>query len=108
MKRQYIEPSISKNELQDIIDWLKDDTIVILCNNIFEYRIFYKNEDVIKDLTNRIVVVYVKTVPSVLDPGEWDWYIKEDGNLETNDVQVVSELLKIISNNEPNVFKYTS
>ena len=90
----YKVPEITTNSLADIISWLGFGDIVVLhCNN-FRRMAFHNNNEI--QGNERIIYVNVSSMPSLLDVGEWNWYIEKAGNLQIE--------LPILSPDRKNVF----
>lgn len=73
----------SKNNLMDIIGWLKLGAYVVIHS---EFARFFHicdgktmTETEIKEYINshRFIYVNVSSLPGLLDDGEWNWYINE-------------------------------
>ncbi|CAH6419809.1 Hypothetical protein HVR_LOCUS890 [uncultured virus] len=77
--------TITKNNLVDIINWLKRDAYVII--HAKNGRFFHKcskkqlSEEERKTYinTNRFIYVDVSKMTGLLDDGEWEWFIKDSG-----------------------------
>ena len=76
---------ITNNNLVDIINWLKAEAYVIIHSN--NGRFFHKctkttltDEEITNYVnTHRFIYVNVKKMPELLDDGEWNWYINNEG-----------------------------
>ena len=85
------KPKTTSNNLRDVIDWLKEGDYVVIHNNYLHGRFFHSNcietpNIPVSDLTDqmllnnrRIIYVDVKSMPGLLDEGEWEYYIKLGG-----------------------------
>ena len=87
MSKSHLEskPETTSNNLADIIDWLKAGDYVFIHNNYLGGRFFHKNctrkfEKQADDFADhRVIFVNVKSMPGLLDKGEWDYYITHEG-----------------------------
>ena len=71
-------PIPTANSLKDIIDWLREgDKVIIHSSN---YGKTYHNCVKFKNVTNRVIYIDVSSMPSLIDEGEWPWYIENDGH----------------------------
>jgi hypothetical protein len=84
-------PQTTENNLLDIINWLKEGDYVVIHNNYKYGRYFHsqcnekeQTDDEIKPYleNTRIIYVNVSHLPGLLDDGEWNWYINQEGNQE--------------------------
>lgn len=67
------EPVVTNDSLKDVINWLKKgDLVVLFCRNL---RLVYRITD--KEPNRKITVEL--SGPSLLNEGEWPWYIKNAG-----------------------------
>lgn len=79
------ELEVTKNNLADIIGWLKKGHYVVIYDSFG--RFFHKcsktamtkeESDLYMD-SHRFIYVNVSKIPGLLDDGEWNWYIKDAG-----------------------------
>lgn len=68
----------TKNQLADVIQWLKIGHYVVLQSNL-RSRVFFGKEDAENTFDKATIVVSCETVPGILDEGEWEWYINDAG-----------------------------
>lgn len=79
------EPLVmTRNNLTDVIDWLKRDAYVIIHSN--RGRFFHKcSGDMTAEQaqeyiqTHRFIYLDVSKLPGLLDDGEWNWDINNEG-----------------------------
>jgi S-adenosylmethionine:tRNA-ribosyltransferase-isomerase (queuine synthetase) len=75
-------PITTRNSLADIIGWLKEGDLVILhIGDISKAYIMTEKE------RNRCVTIDISTAPSLMEEGEWPWYIKNEGAIEVTDIK---------------------
>src|SRR5437870_5254724 len=76
-------PVTTSSNLRDIIGWLKEGDYVVIHNNYRYGRYFHAicGSDSCLD-NSRIIYVNVSSMPSLLNEGEWDYYIEKEGNKE--------------------------
>lgn len=72
------------NNLADILKWLKNGDCVCVYTTYYG-RCFYSEKEVEK-IKGRMVYVDVNSHPGLLDNGEWESYIKREGNYELEKV----------------------
>ena len=65
----------TSNSLKDVIDWIKDGNCVILYSKGKPSLIYH---DCNKEL-KRVIFIEIIMMPSLLDEGEWPWYIENSG-----------------------------
>jgi len=71
----------TNNNLKDIIGWLKEGSI--LCLMSYNKKIFYYLTETTDELDDTILIyVDVSNYSSLLDEGEWPWYIENEGFVE--------------------------
>ena len=81
-------PKTTNNNLKDIIDWLRLGDFVVIHNDYKFGRFFHtncpvSNGEIGKTLENsRVIYVNVKSLAGLLDDGEWEYYIKDNGHRE--------------------------
>lgn len=87
-----LKHGISSNSLHDVCEWLKEGAYVIIHNNYINGRYFHhrcpqtnekmeKNQFLLQqDVKFPVVYLDVKSMPGLLDDGEWEWYIKNEAN----------------------------
>lgn len=78
-------PTVSNNNLGDIIEYLNNGDYVIIHDGIRNGRYFHHkcpNENTEYIENNRVIYINVSKMPSLLDNGEWEWYIKSVGHSE--------------------------
>lgn len=75
---------ITTNNLVDIIEWLKEGAYVVIHNRFQYARYFHlkctgeeKDPNDLKSL--RVIYLDVQSMNSLLNDGEWEWYIKKQG-----------------------------
>ena len=68
---------ITTNSLFDIIQYLKDGNMV--CLHTRNDRVYFHFPDSIND---KLIYIDVSSMPSLMDNGEWPWYIKIAGFVE--------------------------
>jgi hypothetical protein len=81
---------ITNNSLKDIINWLKNGYIV--CIHSYSRQMYYYSEEILDEpLINdkSIIYVNVKKMSSLLDEGEWPWYIKNEGFVEYKSTNIL-------------------
>jgi hypothetical protein len=83
------EVSFTNNSLLDLINWLKEGYIV--CLHIeFENKLFYYSKESLDKITNQeIIYINVLRDKSLLDAGEWCWYIENEGFVEYQSLNVL-------------------
>ncbi len=109
-KKTYDEPISSSNPLADIIQWLKKGDIVFLYNK-YKKRLIYHNkctkiEGGFSKFDDRICCIECKSVPGILDDGEWDYYI-EQGNTKCECISNLETIEELIRSNARNIYMYT-
>ena len=62
------------NSLFDIIQYLKDGNMVCL-HTSNEHKYFHYPESI----NEKLIYIDVSSMPSLMDEGEWPWYIKNEG-----------------------------
>jgi len=87
-----IGPTISTNNLKDIIDWLNFGDYVVIHDNWKYGRFFHTkcsaddcmSDEAIKQFLEncRIIYINVSSHSSLLDDGEWEYYIKSANHQE--------------------------
>jgi len=70
--------SFSTNALRDIIGWLNKDYIVCLYSSK-KTRIFFSKETLNEITDEKMIYINLDGDPSLLDEGEWPYYIKGVG-----------------------------
>lgn len=109
MQEAFETPTTSTNQLLDVIKWLKNGDIVVIFNDSNVFRIFYKSDDYLNNLTDRrIIMIDCQTVPGICDDGEWNYYITEAGNIESTSVDLLQKIRVMIGNKSPNIFSFKS
>ena len=99
-KQKYDEPNCTKNQLADVIDWLKNGNLVVLHNKYGQVQIYHNKCQENLNYDDRICCICCNIVPGILDNGEWNYYIdiKKNGqnNVCTckNVINVVNELIQ--------------
>ena len=73
-------PTITNNNLADIIYWLKHDDYVVIHNN-YQYGRFF-HQKCPDNVLNRVIYINISSCPTLLYDGEWEWYIKNSGCME--------------------------
>jgi hypothetical protein len=75
-------PQTTRNSLADIVGWLKSGDMVILCAKGILRQVYHIN-----DLPyNRKIYVNLSTSPSLMEEGEWPYYIKSaNATLQKNE-----------------------
>ena len=68
---------ITTNSLFDIIQYLKDGNMV--CLHTRNDRVYFHFPDSINE---KLIYIDVSSMPSLMDNGEWPWYIKNAGFVE--------------------------
>jgi hypothetical protein len=107
MQESFITPIPSTNQLVDVIGWVRNGDIVVIFNDNNVFRIFYKSNDSIDNLTDkRIMMINCQSVPGICDDGEWNYYITQDGNIESNSIDLLQKIKVLIGNKSPNVFSF--
>lgn len=107
MQESFIPPIPSTNQLVDVIGWVRNGDIVVIFNDNNVFRIFYKSNDSIDNLTDkRIMMINCQSVPGICDDGEWNYYIIQDGNIESNSIDLLQKIRVLIENKSPNVFAF--
>ncbi len=114
-EQTYERPITTNNQLVDIINWLKLGDIVVIYNAYGSWRVFHNQcekqclvstSDPKPKITCRISTIYCKTIPGLLDEGEWEYYIKQEGNSECECLDIVNRINKMMAEKEPNVFNF--
>jgi hypothetical protein len=99
----YETPLTTNNPLCDVIKWLNNGNTVLLYNKYGQWRIYHNNCEKTKNFDNTICCVNCQTVPGILDDGEWDYYIEEDGSNKKceceNNLKTIKELISYKSKN---------
>lgn len=71
----------TNNNLKDIIGWLKEESI--LCLMTYKKKIFYYSTETNAPLDDTtLIYVDVSNHSSLLNEGEWPWYIEKEGFVE--------------------------
>lgn len=81
------ELKITSNNLADIIGWLNEGNHVFIHNKYLGGRFFHRctgtTENCEELMTKtRVIYVNVSSHSSLLDDGEWNWYIENAGFTE--------------------------
>ena len=71
-------PKCTKNQLKDIIDWLKIGDVVVLHHNNYNGHIYHNCMNL--DPNIRYIFINVHRMPNLLNEGEWPWYIEQSYN----------------------------
>ena len=70
---------ITDNNLQDLVNWLRNGFIVCL-HNSYERGIFFYSKERLDSITNEeIIYVDVVNWPELIKKDEWPYYINEAG-----------------------------
>ena len=110
-KTIYDKPKTTTNQLADIICWLEEGDIVVIKNDYGKNYIFHNGCSDGKNLTDhRIVMINCVSLPSLLNEGEWELYIRESGNKICECDNIVPKLNEIVANKEDyhNIFLFQS
>ena len=108
-KNIFEAPTTSTNQLKDIIDWLKEGDIVVITNKFGKNYAFHNKCNDVKDISqSRVIVVVCETLPSLLDEGEWEYYIRGTKNDDCKCENIISKINEGIKNQLRNVFVFTS
>ena len=71
----------TNNNLKDIIGWLKEGSI--LCLMTHHKKIFYYSTETNYELDDTtLIYVDISNHSSLLNEGEWPWYIEKEGFVE--------------------------
>lgn len=106
---EFENPTITTNQLADVLGFLNKGDIVVIFNDSNIFRIFYKSKESIENLTDkRIILIDCQTVPGICDDGEWNYYITEAGNIESTSVDLLQKIRVMIGNKNPNIFSFKS
>jgi hypothetical protein len=71
----------TNNNLKDIIGWLKEGSI--LCLMTYNKKVFYYLTETNENLDDTtLIYVDVSKHSSLLNEGEWPWYIEKEGFVE--------------------------
>lgn len=114
------DPKTTGNNLRDVVDWLGLGDYIVMyddsgrerkwCPCCSSGRGIAKIEDVPAQLEKqRTIYLRIKSMPGLLDEGEWEWYIKNEG-FEECTCQINAFLTaqpKIAIENIPHVHAYT-
>ncbi len=106
--RTFPVPSTTKHTLPAIVEWLEDGSIVCLGTPSGRYRLFSSPTNDMNLDENRICIVMCRTMPSLLDDGEWEWNIKNESHIKhiehTNIQNYVERIIQMNNDIQPNVF----
>ena len=71
----------TNNNLKDIIGWLKEGSI--LCLMTYNKKKFYYSTETLEQLDDTtLIYVDISNHSSLLNEGEWPWYIEKEGFVE--------------------------
>ena len=79
----------SSNNLQDIINWLKMGHIVCIHDDI--RHLYYYSKETLTEIPIKCFLIYVdcSRYPSLLDVGEWSWYIEDAGFIRYSSTDIL-------------------
>jgi len=77
----------TNNSLRDIVDWLKAGHIICLFTDCRK-KFFFKNASLSEIKDEILIYIYVKN-ESLLNDDEWVWYIKNEGFVEYNSIDIL-------------------
>ncbi len=90
---------LTTNILADIIRFLKEQNIV--CLHYTNKTIFYHAKTMCEKIINeKLIYINCNKMPSLLDEGEWPWYIKGSGFVEYTSTN-------ILPINEDNIYYFS-
>ena len=108
--RTFPVPRTTKHTLGAVVEWLEDESIVCLATPSGRYRLFSSPTNNMDLNENRICIVMCRTMPSLLDDGEWEWNIKNESHIKhiehTNIQNYVERIIQMNNDNQPNVFLF--
>ena len=81
----------TSNNLADIVRWLKNGYIVVIHTTAVQTRVFLPDN---LTETTRIIFVNVSTMASLLDDGEWNYYISESNFREITNGDLKREIME--------------
>lgn len=77
--------TLTTNNLGDIVRFLEDGCIV--CIHCEKKGIYYYSPTTCKHI--KLIYIDVGYMPSLLDEGEWPWYIKDSGFTEYTETSIL-------------------
>jgi len=93
------ELKFSKNTLSDIINWLKMG--FILCIHSYNKKLYYYFKETLEEINDvSIIYVNVSKMSSLLEAGEWSWYIENEGFVKYKSTH-------ILPTNENNIYIFS-
>lgn len=88
--------NFTTNNLKDIIEWLRNGYMV--CIYSYNKKKFYFSKENLNEINDEnIIYVDLMKMSSLLNPGEWPWYIQNEGFFEYKSTNV-------LPNNENNIY----
>ncbi len=103
-EKSYDVPTTTSNQLSDVLNWLENNSVVILYNK-YGQCLKYHNNCANSKFDDRICCVSCESVPGILEPGEWDWYIDQK-NAKCTCPNITNVTNNLIKHNAKNVFAY--
>jgi hypothetical protein len=83
------ELSFTDNSLLDLINWLRDGYIICLHTD-FRNKLFYYSKDTLDKITKEeIIYINVLRDSSLLDAGDWPWYIEDEGFVQYKSLNIL-------------------
>ena len=97
-------PECSPNNLKDIIEWLKMGDIVVLHSGNKYGQIYHRCSETTSLENIRVIYVDVANHASLLDEGEWPWYIINQGHTSLCDCDLKSDALNAVK--VPHIYRF--
>jgi len=96
--KSLIKPT--NNCLRDIITWLQNGHIVSLYSYSINKQLYFFSKETLQEIGDEyIIYIDLQKDVSLLNDGEWPWYIKNEGFVEYKSTDILPV-------NENNIYNY--
>lgn len=92
----------SKNILADIVNWLKEDSIICLfiSYGLTKHGVYYYSKEKLNSIQDqKLIYIDLTKNNDLLNDDEWPWYIKNEGFVEYKSIDILPK-------DKENIYKF--